>query len=131
LITVGFETRPFAGSGASKMIFAIITAVLAYRRAKENGRNGLLWALAGAGVFIGAQMLVTFGAGIFVGLGVAFLDWPETIYDDAMFVGPITVVAILVSVLASWLLLRYLDKPINEDPVDLPPPPPPPVFENQ
>jgi hypothetical protein len=112
------------------MIFAIITAVLAYRRAKENGRNGLLWAVAGAGVFIGAQLVVTFGAGILMGLGVAFLEWPETIFDDTMFVGPITVVSLGASILASWLLLRYLNKPVNEDPPDLPPPPPPPVFAN-
>ena len=107
------------------MIFAIITAVLAYRRAKENGRNGLLWAVAGALVFIGAQLIVTFGAGIFIGLGVQFLGWPETIYDETMVVGPITVFGIGGSILASWLLLRYLDKPINEEPLDLPPPPPP------
>ncbi len=112
------------------MIFAIVIAVLAYRRARDNGRNGFLWAVIGAGVFIGAQMLVTFGAGILAGLGIAFLGWPETIYDDTMFVGPISVVAIGVSVLASWLLLRYLDKPLNAVPADLPPPPPP-VFGNQ
>lgn len=113
------------------MIFAIITAVLAYRTASENGRNGLLWAVAGASVFIGAQMVVTFGAGIFMGLGVEFLAWPETIYDDTMFVGPVTVVALGASILASWLLLRYLGKPVNDEPADLPPPPPPPVFSNE
>ena len=110
------------------MIFAIITAVLAYRRANENGRRGLLWALAGAGVFIGAQLIVTFGAGILLGLGVELLGWPETIYDEGAVVGPITVIALGMSFLASWLLLRYLNKPIDQEPVDLPPPPPPPAF---
>jgi hypothetical protein len=110
------------------MIFAIITAVLAYRRANENGRRGFLWALAGAGVFIGAQLIVTFGAGILLGLGVELLGWPETIYDETMVVGPITVVALGTSIFGSWLLLRYLDKPVNPEPVDLPTPPPPPTF---
>jgi hypothetical protein len=110
------------------MIFAIITAVLAYRRAKENGRRGLLWALAGAGVFIGAQLIVTLGAGFFLGMGVALLGWPETIYEEAVVVGPITVIGIGASILASWLLLRYLDKPVYEEPQNLPPPPPPPTF---
>jgi len=110
------------------MLFAIITAVLAYRRAKEHGRNGILWAIAGAGVFIGAQLIVTFGAGLIMGLGIAFLGWPETIFDDTLYIGPVTVVGIAASILASWLLLRYLDKPINEEPVDLPAPPPPPSF---
>lgn len=111
------------------MILAIITAVLAYRRAKENGRNGLLWAVAGAGVFIGAQLIVSVGAGVLVAFGVEFLGWSEAIYDDAMFVGPVTVLGIGASILASWMLLRYLAKPINPEPLDLPSPPPPPVFD--
>ena len=121
-----------AGRSINKMIFAIITAILAYRRAKENGRNGLLWAAIGAVVFIGAQLIVTLGAGFLLGMGIAFLGWSESIYDDTMFVGPITVVAIGASIFASWLLLRYLNRPINEEPFDLPSPPPPPIFgDNQ
>ena len=113
------------------MIFAIVVAILAYRRANENGRPGIVWAIAGLAVFIGTQMLVTFGAGILAGLGIAFLDWSEELYDDTMFVGPVTVIALGASVLTSWLLLRYLDKPIVSTPVDMtPPPPPPPTFDS-
>lgn len=110
------------------MILAIITAILAYRRAKDNGRNPWIWALVGAAVFIGAQMIVTFGAGILMGLGVEFLGWSETVFDDTMVIGPVTIVALGASFLASWLLLRYLDKPLSPEPVTGPPPPPPPVF---
>jgi hypothetical protein len=110
------------------MIFAIVAAVLAYRRANENGRNGLLWALAAAGVFIGAQLIVSTGAGVLMGFGVALFGWDESIFNDNLYIGPITVVAIGASVFATWLLLRYLDKPIVE-PQTSAEPPPPPVFD--
>ena len=106
------------------MILAIITAYLAYKRAKENGRNGLLWAAVGAGVFIGAQLVVSLGAGVLAGFGIAILGWPESLYEEAIFVGPVTVIGIGASILASWILLRYLGKPIDQEPADLPPPPP-------
>ena len=41
-----------------------------------------------------AQMIVTFGAGILMGLGVEFLGWSETVFDDTMVVGPLTIVAL-------------------------------------
>lgn len=107
------------------MIFAIIAAVVAYRRAKDNGRNGWLWALAAAGVFIVTQWIVSISAGLLMGIGVAIFGWSEDIFDDTLFIGPVTVVAIGASILATWLLLRYLDKPIAEEQhTDLPPPPP-------
>ena len=108
------------------MIFAIIAAIVAYRRAKDNGRNGWLWAFIAAAVFIGTQLIVSVGAGLIMGLGVGFMGWSETIFDDTLYVGPVTVVAIGASILSTWLLLRYLERPIIEDhQVDIPPPPPP------
>lgn len=112
----------------TKMIFAILVAILAYRRANENGRNGIVWALGGIGVFVGTQMLVTFGAGILIGLGIGFLGWPDDLYEDAVFTWPVTLFAIAMSVLTSWLLLRYLSKPVNPEPTEMAPPPPPPTF---
>jgi hypothetical protein len=109
------------------MIFAIVAAILAYRTAKESGRNGFLWAAVGAAVFVGSQSAVSFDAGILLGFGVEFLGWSETIYDETMVWGPITVVALGVSILATWLLLRYLGKPLREDTGDFSPPPPPPT----
>lgn len=103
------------------MIFAIITAWLAYKRAKENGRSGVLWAIAGAATFIGTQLLVYMAVGIILGLGVAVRGWSETLYDD--FAVPIAIIAIIASFGASWLLLRYLDKPSAEE--NFVPPPPP------
>ena len=105
------------------MILAIITAVLAYRKAVENGRNGLLWAVAGVGVFIGAQLLVGLAIGVFLGFGVAFMDWPETVFEK--YTLPINIVAIAAALLASWLLLKFLGRqPKQEIAYGSPPPPP-------
>ena len=109
------------------MIFAIVAAVLAYRTANENGRNGLLWAVIAAALFIGSQLVVTFGIGILIGVGVEIFGWSEAVYEETMVWGPITVVAIGVSILTTWLLLRYLSRPATVE-VDNSPPPPPPTF---
>ncbi len=105
------------------MVFALITAWLAYKRAQANGRNAILWAFAGAAVFIATQLLVSLGCGVFFGFGIALFGWSENIYDKAAV--PVTIVAIAASFAASWLLLRYLDRNTSaENPDDAPPPPP-------
>jgi hypothetical protein len=48
----------------NKMLFALITAWLAYKRAQATGRSAILWAFVGAAVFITTQMLVSLGCGI-------------------------------------------------------------------
>jgi len=107
------------------MIFAIVAAILAYRRGNENGRNGWLWALAAAGVYIGTNLVVSIGGGVLMGIDVSIFGWNESILDSILFIGPITVVAIGASVFATWLLLRYLDKPTAEPNASSEPPPPP------
>ena len=109
------------------MIYAIVAAILAYKKASQNGRNGWLLAIAGAALFIGTQLVISTGAGFLIGIGVAFFGWSESMFDDTLYVGPITVVAVGASILATWILLRYLDKPLAEDD-NSPLPPPPPNF---
>ena len=109
------------------MVFVIVAAILAYRRAKDAGRNGLLWALATAGVFIGTQLLVSLAAGFLMGIGVLIFGWDESIFDELIYVGPVTVVAIAASIFTTWLLFKYIDRPADSElKSDLPPPPPPP-----
>lgn len=104
------------------MVFALITAWLAYKRAKATQRSGIVWAVIGAAVFIGTQLLVSLGCGIALGLGVELLGWSETVYDN--WTMPITIIAIAASFATSWLLLRYLDKIPQAGTGDVPPPPP-------
>jgi len=111
------------------MILAIITAWLAYKRAKEHGRNAILWAIAGAATFIGTQLAVAFGIGIFLGFGVTFFGWSENVYDK--YSALVTIAAIIASLFTSWLLLRYLDKAPAEEGNFMPPPPPPENFDDK
>lgn len=111
------------------MLLAIIAAVLAYRKAKETGRNAIPWAIAGAAVFIGTQFLVSFAIGMFLGIGQLLWGWSDAIYDTIELPG--TIVAIAASFFTSWLLLRYLDKNPEDAAFDSPPPPPPTFGGNQ
>lgn len=104
------------------MLLAIITAWLAYKKASENGRNGILWAIIGAGVFIGTQLIVGLAIGILLGFGVALLGWSETIFDTYGIL--INIVAIAASFLTSWLLLKYLEKAPEVKTYTTPPSPP-------
>jgi hypothetical protein len=112
------------------MIFAIVVAIWAYRRANENGRNGLLWALAAVATWIGTQLIVSVGAGIAAGMGIELLGWPEDLYDSSGFTAAITILAIVMSILATWLLFKFMSRPVDAEPIPVgsPEPPPPPVF---
>ena len=104
------------------MLFAIMAIWLGYKRGVDSGRNGVLWGAICGGAFIGTQMLVTFGAGIFMGLGVAFLGWRETIFEDYSIL--ITIGAIVASFVTLLSILKYLNR-IPDDPIETAPPPPP------
>lgn len=90
------------------MVFAIITAWLAYKRAKLTGRNPIVWALAGAGVYIGTQLIVSLVLGLILGMIIVVLHLSESLLDTLSI--PLTIVAIAASFFTSWLLLKYLDR---------------------
>jgi hypothetical protein len=104
------------------MLLAILAVIFGYRKARDTGRNPFLWAAICGGAFIGTQLIVTFGAGIVLGLGVAFLGWNETLFDDFGWV--ITLIAIVLSIVVMWLIFKYLDRVPADDPQSTPPPPP-------
>ncbi len=103
------------------MLLAILAVIFGYRKARDTGRNPILWAAICGGAFIGTQLLVTFGAGIVLGVGVALLGWKESLFEDLTWV--ITIVAFVLSVVVLWLLFKYLDRTPKEEP-QIPPPPP-------
>lgn len=103
------------------MLLAILAAWFGYKKAKDSGRNGILWAFICAGTFIGTQLLCALGIGLFLGFGVELWGWSPTIYENYSFV--INLVCIVVSIGSILLLFRYLDK-IPEPEVFTPPPPP-------
>ncbi|HEX6278923.1 MAG TPA: hypothetical protein VFZ49_02800 [Pyrinomonadaceae bacterium] len=106
------------------MILAIIFAVLAYQKAKASGRNAWLWVVIALALYIGVQLAAGIGIGIVLGIGVAVLEWPESVFTDYEL--PINIVAIILAIFVSWLMLKYLDRIPDEQPMM--PPPPPPTF---
>ena len=111
------------------MILAIVFAILAYQKAKASGRSGWLWAFIALAVYIGVQLLAGLAIGVLLGIGVAVMGWPESVFTAYEIV--INIVAIVGAIVASWLLLKYLDRVPDEQPMMMPPPPPPPTFSNE
>lgn len=105
------------------MIFAIVAAWLAYRKAKDTGRNAIKWAFIAVAVFVGTQLIVGLGVGIMLGFGMALFGWSQEI-TEGVYTIPVTLVAIFASFGTTWLLLRYLDKTPEEETFVTPPPPP-------
>ena len=104
------------------MILAIISAVLAYRKARDAGRNGWLWAFIAAATFIGTQIVVALGLGIVVGLALGFTEDPDAKVGAADIV--ITIIAVIFSFGTTWLVLKYLERVPPEENFIEPPPPP-------
>lgn len=104
------------------MIFAIISAWLAYKKAKDTGRSGILWAFIAAATFIGTQLVVALIFGILLGLMLAFMQKTEEDFDKFQII--VTILAVVVSFGTTWLVLKYLDRVPQEASFTTPPPPP-------
>ena len=104
------------------MILAILFAWYGYKKASANSRNGILWAVIAGGTFVATQFIVSLLLGILVGTIIVMRGWSDSAYDT--YTIPITIVAIIASVLSGFLVLRYLDK-VPEDKSFISPPPPP------
>lgn len=98
----------------------------AYKISKQFGRHSVGWAAIVFGVGFGVQIVVPFFIGIAISIvmfagGSTGVEVQEAIYTPAMLIGA---VCILVSVVAMFLILRYLGKvPEYDENVSLPPPP--------
>jgi MFS family permease len=103
------------------MILAILAAWFGYKKGKDSGRNGILWAFICAATFIGTQLLTAVVIGMFLGIGVELWGWSEDIYDRYVLL--INIACIVISVVSLLLVFRYLDK-VPDQEVFTPPPPP-------
>jgi 4-amino-4-deoxy-L-arabinose transferase-like glycosyltransferase len=104
------------------MIFAIVAAILGYRKAKDTGRNGLLWAFIAVATFIGTQFVVAIVLGLLLGIILGITERPEEEFQMADLA--IRALAVILSLVATWLLLRYLDRIPQQEASGAPPPPP-------
>jgi MFS family permease len=104
------------------MLFAILSAWIAYKRAKATGRNAILWAFIAAVVFIGTQLLVAMGIGVFLGFGIGLWGWKESVFEDYQIL--ITIIAIVCSFISTGIILWYLNRVPAETAFQPPPEPP-------
>jgi len=110
------------------MILAILAFYFGYRKGRDSGRSGVLWAFICGLTFIAVQLLTAVAIGLFIELGIVFGGWSETLYDDLAWV--ITIGSIVASIVSLVILFKYLDR-VPDEPEPTAPPPPPTFDQNQ
>lgn len=104
------------------MLLVILAIWFGYKKGRDSGRSGPLWAIICGVAFIGVQLLVAVAIGAFIGLGIAMFGWRESLYEQNQIF--VSIAAWIASVIALLLIFRYLDR-IPDEPVVTQPPPPP------
>ena len=98
---------------------------LAYRKAKETGRSPIKWAAIAGATFIGTQIWIAVGIGLFVGFGEEVWSLPNSFIKTYSL--QITVFSLIACAFTNWLVLRPLNKAQNKPSAE----PPPPIFERK
>ena len=98
------------------MILAIVFAVLGYRKAKQTGRNKVLWALVMGLLYIAVQIVI-----LLIGVvGISSLGWDPILFDT--YTWPINiggwVIGILVCSGVLYLLGRSPMADVQESPAE-------------
>ena len=106
------------------MILIILAFIWGYRKANATGRNPILWSVMAGAAFLGTQIVIGLIVGLGMGLGIAILHWPESIVDT--YYWPVSIVSWLGGILCLWLVLKFLDRPLQTQPDFFQSPPPPP-----
>ncbi len=103
------------------MFFAILIAYFGHKKGIRSGRNGILWRFIALAGFIVSQLAVGLFIGVGLGIGIAVLGWPETVFDDSDIF--LLLVAIIAGIIGGYLVLKYLDRIPPDHSYDSPPPP--------
>ena len=109
------------------VVLAIFAIWFGYKKARDTGRNPILWAVICGAAFIGIQLLVGVGIVALIGVGMAFWGWSDRIFSDYQFV--ISIISLAPSIVALLLVFRYLDR-VPDNSSELGPPPPPRFDQN-
>ncbi len=105
------------------MLFALLFIFLGYKRAKNAGKNGILWGTLAGVTFIGTQLLTGLMIGIFLGIGVEVWGWSEDVFEKYEL--GITLIAVVLSFITAFIVVKLADRnPVIEDIASRPPPPP-------
>ena len=104
------------------MILIILAIWFGYKKGRDSGRNPWLWAAIAGGAFIGTQLAVGLALGVLIVIGQQMWGWDDGVLDRyAVFAN---IPALILSIVALWLVFRFLDRKPTEQTNSLPPPPP-------
>ena len=92
------------------------------RLARERNRSALKWSLLGIAAWVGAELAVAVGLGLFYGAGTVFWGWPE---KEPAFVTPLFYVAALAAAIGGYALARRVLSNLPSQTGFSEPPPPP------
>lgn len=112
--------------GIIALISVFVAAYFAYKTANDTGRSGPLWALATLGVGLGLQIVVPTLMGVVLAVIYMALGTPVDQLQDAI-TGPASViglVALVLSFVGIWLILKHVSKLPEETASESVPPPP-------
>lgn len=116
------------------LVFIITMTVLAYKTARDYERSAVGWALLAFVVTFGVQIILPFFIGIMIALGLVVSGTPQSrlqqSFDEVVPAVTITVVCMVLSIAAGFLILRHLAKIPEENSFDAPPAPPPDLNQN-
>lgn len=104
------------------LLLPIFITIYVYKQAKENGRNPILWSIINIAVIFGTQILIGLAIGIGIALGIGFLGWSEDTFEKWTLL--INLGAVVASLGASYLVVRYVTRVPDEQFNQAPPPPP-------
>jgi len=118
------------------LVAVIVATYLTYKTARDNGRNGVLWAILTVAVGLGAQWILPFVATMI--LVVYYAMSPPTSQNTyagnrqmeelesfALIFG---ILGLIISFIGLWLIMRFVSRIPEDGPGSSAPPPPPPSF---
>lgn len=104
------------------MILIILAIWFGYKKGRDSGRNPWLWAAISGGVFLGTQIVVGLGFGVLIAIGQQMWGWGDDVFEKyALFAN---IPALILSIVALWLVFRFLDRKPKFQTDSVPPPPP-------
>ena len=104
------------------MLLVILALYFGYKKGRDSGRNGVLWAIICGATFLGVQIVVGMAVGAVMGFGIAYWGWSDSIFEDYQLL--ISIGALVPAIGVTLLIFKYLDR-IQDAPVADEPPPPP------
>ncbi|MFN0277704.1 MAG: hypothetical protein ACKVRN_03785 [Pyrinomonadaceae bacterium] len=95
------------------MILILLAIWFGFKKARDTGRNPWLWAAISGGVFLVTQFLAGLVFGVLIVIGQQIWGWSEDEFNN-FYLPLANIPAIILSIVALWLVFRFLDKPKAE-----------------